>query len=154
MVLVRRGPHGRHGGQVAFPGGIRDEGDDGLLATALRETEEELGLSRENVEVLAELPATRTRFTGIHVAPFLARLLDVPAQWRLQAREIVSVLDVSVADLAHARGPPVGQAAAYARAADRRGPHLGGDPAHPRPAAAPPGRRRVAGVITPDRCET
>jgi len=102
MILVRRGPHGRHGGQVAFPGGVRDEGDESLLATALRETEEELGLHRAHIEVLAELPATRTRFTGFHVAPFLGRLHDVPAEWRLQPSEIASVLDAGVGDLARA----------------------------------------------------
>ena len=44
LVFIRRGPRGIHGGQIAFPGGRREPGDADLLATALREAHEEIGL--------------------------------------------------------------------------------------------------------------
>lgn len=99
VVLVVRGEHGRHGGQIAFPGGIRAEGDADLRETALREAEEEIGLERSAVEVLATLPEVDTS-TGYLVTPFLARLVAEPPAWRRQEREIAEVLSVSVADLA------------------------------------------------------
>src|SRR5256885_2799629 len=56
----------RHPGEISFPGGMRHDDDSDLLATALRETEEELGLSRELVDVLGPLeplPTDTPRFT-------------------------------------------------------------------------------------------
>lgn len=59
-----------HAGQVAFPGGKRDEGDDSLEQTALREADEEIGLSPENVQVLGRMPCHET-VTGFTVTPVL-----------------------------------------------------------------------------------
>ena len=100
MVFVRRSAGGRHGGQLAFPGGNREPGDADLTATALREAEEEIGLSPDAVEVLAELPAVETRTTGYRVTPVLGRLVGPHQQWRLQQAEIAGVVDVAVDDLA------------------------------------------------------
>jgi 8-oxo-dGTP pyrophosphatase MutT (NUDIX family) len=99
VVLVVRGEHGRHGGQVALPGGIQAPRDRDLRETALREAEEEIGLDRTSVEVLAELPEVDTS-TGYIVTPFLARLVAEPPAWRRQEREIAEVLSVKVTDLA------------------------------------------------------
>jgi 8-oxo-dGTP pyrophosphatase MutT (NUDIX family) len=82
VVLVRRGAGGVHGGQLALPGGNRDPGDADLAATALRETEEELGLASDLVELPAALPVVETQTTGFWVAPFLARLPTPPPPWR------------------------------------------------------------------------
>jgi 8-oxo-dGTP pyrophosphatase MutT (NUDIX family) len=100
LVLVRRSAGGRHGGQLALPGGNREPGDADLLATALREAEEEIGLPRDGVEVVAELPPVDTRSTGFRVHPYLGRLTRPPGAWRLHAAEIAGVVDVAVADLA------------------------------------------------------
>jgi 8-oxo-dGTP pyrophosphatase MutT (NUDIX family) len=99
LLLVRRSAGGRHGGQLALPGGGRAPGDADATATALREAEEEIGLPPAAVEVLAQLPAVTTRTTGYRVTPVLGRLAG-PRQWRLQAAEIAGVVDVAVADLA------------------------------------------------------
>ena len=101
LVLVRRAPGGPHGGQLGLPGG-RWEPDDGpLLETALREAEEEIGLPRADVQVVAELDALETRSTGFLVHPFLARITP-PAEWRLAAGEISGIITPTLAALAAA----------------------------------------------------
>src|SRR5215469_16824532 len=68
LVFIRRSPYGVHGGQIAFPGGRREPEDADLLATALREAEEEVGLDPAQVDVLTELPIVETVATGFRVA--------------------------------------------------------------------------------------
>jgi 8-oxo-dGTP pyrophosphatase MutT (NUDIX family) len=101
LVFVRRGPLGLHGGQIAFPGGRREPEDADLQATALREAEEEIGLSRQSVEVLAALPVVDTVVSGFRVAPFLGRLNGPPPVWRRQETEIDEILDVRLDELTH-----------------------------------------------------
>jgi 8-oxo-dGTP pyrophosphatase MutT (NUDIX family) len=99
LVFIRRSPHGRHGGQIAFPGGRREPTDANLLQTALREAEEEIGLEPARVQVLAELPVVPTVATGFRIAPYLGRLEGAPPTWRRQETEIEEILEVAVDDL-------------------------------------------------------
>lgn len=63
IILTKRAEHlNSHRGEVAFPGGKWEEGDTDLLMTALRETEEEIGLPVSEVEVIASLPVNYTRY--------------------------------------------------------------------------------------------
>ena len=101
LVLVRRSDHGVHDEQLAFPGGKRDPTDASLLATALRETEEEIGLPATAIDVLAALLPIQTRTTGFHIAPFLARIVPPPT-WRFSQPEITEVLEVTLRHLADA----------------------------------------------------
>lgn len=72
--LVRRPASMRnHAGQVAFPGGKNEAGDDSLLVTALRETEEELGIARTSVDVLGALDDMLT-VTGFTITPWVGWL--------------------------------------------------------------------------------
>jgi 8-oxo-dGTP pyrophosphatase MutT (NUDIX family) len=98
LVLVRRSEGGVHGGEIALPGGRRDPGDLSPADTALRETEEEIGLPRDSVRLLATLPVFETRTTGFRIAPFLGRI-ERPARWRPDAREVAEVLEPRIADL-------------------------------------------------------
>lgn len=100
LVLVVRGPRGVHGNQVALPGGKREAEDASLLATALREAEEEIGLRPDDVEVLAALPVVDTTSTGFYIAPFLGRLRGPPPTWRRQEEEISEVMEIPIEDLA------------------------------------------------------
>lgn len=73
VLLTERAPTLRaHAGQVSFPGGRIDPGDDGPVAAALREAEEETGLDPAGVEPLAVLPELFIPPTGFLVTPVLA----------------------------------------------------------------------------------
>jgi len=62
-----------HRGQISFPGGVRDQGDPDLLATALRETAEEIGLEPEAAEILGVLPPVAT-VTGYWIVPYVVAI--------------------------------------------------------------------------------
>jgi 8-oxo-dGTP pyrophosphatase MutT (NUDIX family) len=99
VVLVAHGALGVHAGQLGFPGGKHEPGDASLLETALRETEEEIGVPRGDVEIVAELAPADTRTTGFRVQPYLARLRP-PLRWRLAQGEIAAVVTPRVDRLA------------------------------------------------------
>jgi 8-oxo-dGTP pyrophosphatase MutT (NUDIX family) len=99
VVLIERTPHGRHGGQIAFPGGRWEPVDRTMRDTAVRETVEELGIPGSSIEPLLDLEPLATRTTGIVVTPVVGRLRSVPAVWRPQETEVAAVLDVPVAEL-------------------------------------------------------
>jgi 8-oxo-dGTP pyrophosphatase MutT (NUDIX family) len=100
VVLIRRSDYGVHGGQLAFPGGKREPADASPLATALRETEEEIGLPAAASTILAALPPVQTLTSGFHIAPFLARITPPPT-WHFQPSEIAEVLEVPLRHLAN-----------------------------------------------------
>ena len=98
IVLIVRSDRGLHGGQLGLPGGKADGDDDGLLATALREAEEEIGLSPTEVEVLAELDSVRSGPSNFEVHSFLARI-PADVAWRPNADEVDEVLTPAVDEL-------------------------------------------------------
>jgi 8-oxo-dGTP pyrophosphatase MutT (NUDIX family) len=97
-VLTRRpGDMRRHAGEVAFPGGRQDPGED-LRTTALREAEEEVGLPRADVELLGALKPVPTLATGYAIYPFVG-LIDPGREWVLSPREVEEVIEPSMTEL-------------------------------------------------------
>jgi 8-oxo-dGTP pyrophosphatase MutT (NUDIX family) len=82
-----------HRGQVAFPGGGFDGRDKDLIATALRETHEEVGLDPAAIHVLGSFPGRRTFGTNIDVTPFVGVIYGTPAL-RADPREVADIFTV------------------------------------------------------------
>jgi 8-oxo-dGTP pyrophosphatase MutT (NUDIX family) len=87
----------RHAGEISFPGGLADEGEDAASAV-LREAEEELGLVPADVTLVGTLPPVHTRVTGILIVPFVG-FLERDPQFVPNANEIADVLEFRLADL-------------------------------------------------------
>jgi len=98
LVCIRRSSGGIHGGEISFPGGKYDPDDDSLLATALRESEEEIGLGADRIRILTELPPVETRSTGFRIFPFLGAIM--PLKWVVDRREVAEVIDLDLESLA------------------------------------------------------
>jgi 8-oxo-dGTP pyrophosphatase MutT (NUDIX family) len=93
VLLTQRTDHLRaHAGQISFPGGRAEAHDADAVDTALRETEEEVGLSREHVEVIGALP-TYTTITAFHVTPVVA-LVRPSFTLALDAFEVAEAFEV------------------------------------------------------------
>ncbi|WP_290524598.1 CoA pyrophosphatase [Alcanivorax sp.] len=92
ILTVRSSSMPTHAGEVAFPGGKRDPEDKSLLMTALRETEEEVGLSREYVDVLGQLSPIASRY-GMKVTPFVG-IVHPDAQLQAEPGEIETIFQV------------------------------------------------------------
>ncbi|MBR9729006.1 CoA pyrophosphatase [Shewanella intestini] len=87
LILTQRPLHLRHHpGQISFPGGKVEADDPNLIATALREADEEIGLVDSNVDVLGAFPAHYT-FTGFEVTPVVA-MVKHPFELRLDSNEV------------------------------------------------------------------
>ena len=87
-----------HRGEIAFPGGKRDTGDPTLVAAALRETHEEIGLRPETVEVVAELDSLNTVASQFTITPFVG-VLAAPPVLRPDPREVDLAFAVPLSDL-------------------------------------------------------
>jgi 8-oxo-dGTP pyrophosphatase MutT (NUDIX family) len=97
VFTERRSDLRRHAGEVSFPGGRRDPGEQ-LLETALREAEEEIGLSPDRVQVVGALPPIGTFITNYKIFPFVG-LIDRGLRFEPNPAEVEDVLVVSLDDL-------------------------------------------------------
>jgi 8-oxo-dGTP pyrophosphatase MutT (NUDIX family) len=98
LLLTRRTDHLRdHAGQISFPGGRVEPEDDGPVATALRETEEEIGLPRRCIEVIGQLPVYAT-VTAFQVTPVVA-LVEPRFTLQLDSFEVAEAFEVPLAFL-------------------------------------------------------
>jgi 8-oxo-dGTP pyrophosphatase MutT (NUDIX family) len=98
VFTKRRDDMRRHAGEISFPGGRQDSPDEDLRITALRESEEEIGLPREAVELIGALPPVGTFVTGYRVFPFVG-LIPAGHSWTPQPLEVDEVLELSLPEL-------------------------------------------------------
>jgi len=87
-----------HRGQVCFPGGTREPSDSSLLQTALRESEEEIGLEAKDIEILGELDDIITFVTDYVISPFVA-FIPHPRALRTNGREVKGAFSVPLSFL-------------------------------------------------------
>jgi 8-oxo-dGTP pyrophosphatase MutT (NUDIX family) len=87
-----------HAGQISFPGGSPEPRDESLLATALREAEEEVNLRPDLVEVIGELEEMYIPPSGFLVRPFVG-LLQQEAELSLDPEEVEAIFCVSLEEL-------------------------------------------------------
>lgn len=93
LLLTQRTAHlNDHAGQISLPGGRVDETDASIIETALRETEEEVGLHRRHIEVLGTLPDYFTG-TGFQVTPVVS-LVQPPFDLRADPFEVAEIFEV------------------------------------------------------------
>ena len=98
VYTVRKGHLNDHAGQISFPGGALESGDDSLLNTALREAEEEIDLSRELVEVIGELEEMYIPPSNFRVSPYVG-LLPHEAEFAIDPREVEEIFTAPLRDL-------------------------------------------------------
>ena len=98
VYTKRRDDLSKHAGEISFPGGRPDFPDEELMVTALREAEEEIGLPRDEVEMVGCLPPTGTFVTGYRIHPFVG-VIKAGHEWTPQPTEVEVVLELSLRDV-------------------------------------------------------
>jgi 8-oxo-dGTP pyrophosphatase MutT (NUDIX family) len=97
ILYTRRAQHlRRHPGEVCFPGGMWELQDANLLSTALRETQEEIGLPATELQLLGRLPEAYTK-VGLPVTPFVA-IYSPSFPLVAQPQELDAIFTVPLAD--------------------------------------------------------
>jgi 8-oxo-dGTP pyrophosphatase MutT (NUDIX family) len=98
VLLTHRTAHlANHASQISFPGGRAEEYDSSPIETALRETEEEIGLARAHVEIVGVLPEHVTG-TGYRVTPVVG-LLTPPFELAADPHEVAEIFEVPLSFL-------------------------------------------------------
>ena len=97
LLILRKTYKGVHSNQVAFPGGKAERFDDGLLATALRETHEEVGVVPKHITVVKELSEIFIPPSNFIVQPFIG-LYERPKPFIRQENEVEMLLEVPITD--------------------------------------------------------
>jgi 8-oxo-dGTP pyrophosphatase MutT (NUDIX family) len=98
VLFTRRTAHlSQHAGQISFPGGRSETHDHDAIDTALRESEEEIGLDKSAVEILGLLPEYFT-ITGYCVTPVVAAIKDPPSL-SSDPNEVAEIFEVPLAFL-------------------------------------------------------
>jgi 8-oxo-dGTP pyrophosphatase MutT (NUDIX family) len=98
LIFIERSDDGKvHSGQIAFPGGKKDESDETLLSTAIRETEEEIGLAPHHISVLGELTQLYIPPSNFMVSPFVG-YLENKTEYAISTKEVKRAIEIPLVD--------------------------------------------------------
>jgi len=99
LVLMERSTYdGAHSGQVSFPGGKREASDRDIVHTALRETNEEVGVLMEDVEVIGKLSDVFIPVSNFNVSPIVG-FVNYHPEFIIDAREVKELIELKLTDL-------------------------------------------------------
>lgn len=100
VILTKRSNNlKQHPGQVSFPGGKSEKTDKSLVATALRETKEEIGINNKNVEILGQL-SKHVTITGFKITPFIGKI-RTGFSTKIQISEVSEIFEVPLSYLSN-----------------------------------------------------
>ena len=97
VLILRKTYKGVHSNQVGFPGGRREAEDHDLQDTALRETEEEVGIPKEKIEVIKKLSKLYIPPSNCWVQPYIG-IVDETPQFVREESEVEAILEVLLSD--------------------------------------------------------
>jgi 8-oxo-dGTP pyrophosphatase MutT (NUDIX family) len=103
VFTERRHDLARHAGEISFPGGRREPADADLVATALRETHEEIGLPASEVRIIGALEPAPLVATGYGVYPFVG-IVPSGFHWTPSDQEVAAVIELSLPEVAAGYG--------------------------------------------------
>lgn len=93
-LLMQRTEDGNtHSGQISFPGGKKDSTDKDIIETAVRECEEEIGINRNEIQILGIMSPLYIPPSNFHVTPTLG-FIENPFHLRISEREVKEVMKV------------------------------------------------------------
>lgn len=99
ILTLRSKKLNKHSGQISFPGGKIDASDSNIIETAIRETEEEIGISAANIEIICKFDDFSTPYYK-SVTPVISRI-STPRSYKKSVDEIDEILEIPFEDLLH-----------------------------------------------------
>lgn len=99
FCLIQRTTYeGKHSGQISLPGGKKEKNDSDFWATALRETEEEIGIDSKKIKLITSLSSTYIPPSNFYVYPYLA-VVDHRPLFTIEKKEVDHLIEIPITDL-------------------------------------------------------
>jgi len=103
LTFIKRQKYeGVHSGQIAFPGGKFEKSDKNLINTSLRETEEEIGINTEHIEIIGQLSELFIPPSNFIVSPIVG-FSDRALNYKINHREVDVVFEVSISEIINSK---------------------------------------------------
>ncbi|MFH2131728.1 MAG: CoA pyrophosphatase [bacterium] len=107
IFTMRHDYPGVHGAQISFPGGKMDDGDADELAAALRETEEEIGVNRDEIEIWGGLSTQQTMASSYWITPFVGQI-PYPYEFKPDPAEVERLIIIPFSHILNPRNSTYG----------------------------------------------